>query len=69
VTATPVLSAATLEQWTLFGAHWHLIEISEKHATVELCACTGEPVQRLQTHDPETIHYLRNTGDPNNPVA
>ncbi len=59
---TPPLNAAVLEQWELFGGHWHVMEISEVRTTVELCACTGEPIQRLRSEDPETIAYLREAG-------
>lgn len=58
MTGTPMLSVSVLEQWELFGGHRRLIEISERQVTVELCACTGESLQCLQTHDPETIQYL-----------
>ncbi len=48
-----------LERWLLFGAHWRVIEISNKYAAVDLCTCTGEPVERLRTEDPKVIEYLR----------
>jgi hypothetical protein len=63
VSGGPILSVSVLDRWTLFGGHWRLVEITEKQATVALCACTGEPLQHLQTHDPETIHYLRGASD------
>ena len=59
---TPPLNASVLEQWALFGGHWRVMEISEVRATVELCACTGEPIQRLHSENPETIAYLREAG-------
>ena len=58
MSGTPPLNPPVLEQWTLFGGHWRVIEISREHATVELCACTGEPLERLKTRDAETIRYL-----------
>jgi hypothetical protein len=60
VSGRKLLSVSTLDQWTLFGGRWRLIEISEKQATVEMCACTGEAMERLQTDDPGTIGFLRN---------
>lgn len=63
VSDTPNLSSAALEQWTLFGGHWRLIEIAERFAVVELCACTGEPVQRLRTEVLATVAYLRDAGE------
>jgi hypothetical protein len=59
-----ILSVSALDQWTLSGGHWRLVEITEKQATVAVCACTGEPLQHLQTHDPETIHHLCGASDP-----
>ena len=47
-----------LQRWTLFGGHRHSLNVSDDHAEVELCACTGEPVERLRTTDPDTIDYL-----------
>jgi hypothetical protein len=64
VSGRPILSLSTLDQWTLFGGHWRLVEITEEQATVALCSCTGEPLQQLQTRDPETIDYLRGASDP-----
>lgn len=52
-----------LERWALFGAHWRVLELSDRHAVVELRACTGEPVDRLQSDDPALIGYLR-SADP-----
>ena len=50
-----------LERWRLFGADWRALEISNAHVEVELCACTGEPVERRRSSQPEVIRYLRAT--------
>ncbi|MGH2831321.1 MAG: hypothetical protein ACRDK2_00970 [Solirubrobacteraceae bacterium] len=55
------LTVVDLERWTLFGAHWHVMHLSTDEAVVELCACTGEPVERLQSHDPAVIEHLHMT--------
>jgi hypothetical protein len=36
-----------------------VVDISNQHAVVDLCTCTGEPLERLQTEDPAVIGYLR----------
>lgn len=57
-----------LERWRLFGAQWHVVHLSSEGAVVEFCACTGEPVERLESHDPAVIEHLRTTQadlDPN----
>ena len=47
-----------LERWVLFGAQWRIVELSDDRAVVDLCACTGERVERVETHDPKVIGYL-----------
>lgn len=53
------LTIAELEQWTLFGARWELVESATDHATVDMCSCTGELVERRRTEDPNVIEYVR----------
>lgn len=48
-----------LERWELFGAQWRVVQLSDEHAVVDLCTCTGEPVERLKSADPALIDYLR----------
>ncbi|MGH2914924.1 MAG: hypothetical protein ACRDMX_08045 [Solirubrobacteraceae bacterium] len=48
-----------LERWRLFGAGWRILECSEDRAVYELCACTGETVERRESTDRELIAYLR----------
>lgn len=53
------VTIAELESWVLSGAQWRVLDISRDGAVVEMCACTGEPMQRLRTADPTVIEYLR----------
>jgi hypothetical protein len=53
------LTIDALERWVLFGAQLRIVELTEERAVVELCACTGEPVERLESDDPGLIGYLR----------
>ncbi len=53
------LTIAALERWVLFGAIWRTTEISSEHAIVDLCTCTGELVERRESHDASVIEYLR----------
>lgn len=48
-----------LERWVLSGAQWRVVDISAKHALVDMCACTGEPMERVESGDPSVIGYLR----------
>jgi hypothetical protein len=53
------LTIDDLERWVLFGARWRVVELSDEQAVVDLCACTGEPVERRRSDDPTLIRYLR----------
>lgn len=50
---------AVLERWRHNGADFRVLHLSEQAAIVELLACTGEPVDRLESNDPRLIEYLR----------
>ena len=55
------LTVAHLERWARSGAHWHVVEITNRHAVVDFCECTGVPVERLESGDPDVISYLHGT--------
>ena len=61
---THPLTVDELERWRLFGSHWRIVEISVAGAEVELCTCTGEPVERRRTAEPVVLDYLRSTREP-----
>jgi hypothetical protein len=48
-----------LRRWEDHGAVWRAVHVSDDRAIVDLCACTGEPVDRLESSDPDLIRYLR----------
>ena len=48
-----------LERWVQSGAQWRVVDISREHAVVDMCACTGEPMERVESDDPAVIGYLR----------
>jgi hypothetical protein len=48
-----------VENWTLSGGSWRIVSISNERAVVDLCACTGEPMERLESDDPTVIARLR----------
>ena len=50
---------AILERWSDHGAQYRVVELRADHALVELCTCTGEAVERLESDDPALIAYLR----------
>jgi hypothetical protein len=53
------LTIDALERWAFFGAHWRVVELSDERAVVDLSTCMGEQVERLESHDPTLISYLR----------
>ena len=53
------LTIDALERWVLFGAQWRIVDLSGERAVVDLCTCTGELVERLESDDPALIRYLR----------
>jgi hypothetical protein len=53
------LTIDALERWVLFGAQWRIVDLSGERGVVDLCTCTGEIVERLQSDDPALIRYLR----------
>jgi hypothetical protein len=48
-----------LERWEAYGAVWRAVSVGDEHAVVDLCTCTGEPMDRLESDDPELIRFLR----------
>jgi hypothetical protein len=52
-----------LEAFAMFcsGGRWRVVSISDQQAVVDLCTCTGEPMERLESDDPAVIAHLRST--------
>jgi hypothetical protein len=48
-----------LERWEHHGATWRTVHLSDSKAIVDLCTCFGEPVDRIESEDPDLIAYLR----------
>ena len=48
-----------LESWVRSGAYWRVVDISNDRTVVDLCTCTGEPMERVESSDPAVIDYLR----------
>jgi len=53
------LTIEGLERWVLAGGSWRVVNIAAGRVVVDLCACTGEPMQRVRSEDPAVIGYLR----------
>ena len=48
-----------LTRWEDSGAVWRAVHVSDAKAIVDLCTCTGEPVDRIESSDPALIRLLR----------
>jgi hypothetical protein len=53
------LTLGDLERWELFGATWRVVELSDDRALLDMCACTGQPVERRASGDRALIDYVR----------
>lgn len=49
----------TLRRWEAHGAVWRARWVTDTEAAVDLCSCTGERVDRLQSSDPALVALLR----------
>ncbi len=54
---------AQLEDWELHGATWRALDVREQHVVLELCSCSGEPVDRVESDDHDLIEYVRHYGE------
>ena len=50
---------AELQDWEASGALWKPVEVDHDHAVVDLCTCSGERMERVQTDEPEVIAFVR----------
>jgi hypothetical protein len=48
-----------LEEWERNGAVWHPVEIHAGKAVVDLCSCSGELMERVESEDPEFVDFVR----------
>lgn len=55
----PQVTIQDLESWEQHGAVWRAVEVSDRRAVVDLCSCSGEPMDRVQSEEPELIEFVR----------
>ena len=58
------LTVSELEDWELHGAIWRPLEVTDDRAVVELCSCSGEPMDVVEGDAPELIEFVRARPDP-----
>lgn len=52
------LTSADLSRWEENGATWRVLKADDKGLVVELCTCTGEPVDVVQAA-PDLLELFR----------
>jgi hypothetical protein len=57
--ANAPLTLTDLERWELFGATWRVVELSDDRALLDMCACTGQLVERRESEDRALINHVR----------
>jgi hypothetical protein len=50
---------AELEDWELNGAEWRPVKVDRARAVVDLCSCSGELMERVESTDPQFIEFVR----------
>jgi hypothetical protein len=58
-----------LEDWELNGAVWRPVEIRGGRAVVDLCSCTGELMERVESEDPAFMDLVRARRDEEPPQS
>jgi hypothetical protein len=48
-----------LKRWRDNGAVWRALEVTDELAVIDLCSCTGEPMERVESDAPELIAFVR----------
>ena len=48
-----------LEDWERNGAVWRATEIYPDRAVVDLCSCSGELMDRVESDAPEFVAFVR----------
>jgi hypothetical protein len=48
-----------LGQWQQSGGTVRIVQLTDTSAVVDLCSCTGEPMERWSTVDRESILQIR----------
>jgi hypothetical protein len=48
-----------LERWEDNGATWRPFEVTDRRAVIDLCSCTGEAMERVQSEAEDVIKLAR----------
>lgn len=59
LTSVRQATISELEDWERNGAVWRPVEIHGGKAVVDLCSCTGELMERVESDDATFIQFVR----------
>jgi hypothetical protein len=48
-----------LQDWRLSGATWRAVRVTDERAVIDLCSCSGEPMDRVESDEPDVIEFVR----------
>jgi hypothetical protein len=52
-----------LRDWELNGAVWRPVEVYSDRAVVDLCSCSGELMERVESAEPNFIAFVAERRD------
>jgi hypothetical protein len=55
----PSVTIEDLERWEDNGAMWRPFEVTDTRAVIDLCSCTGEAMERVQSDAEDVIELAR----------
>jgi hypothetical protein len=55
----PSVTIEDLERWEDNGAIWRPFEVTDTRAVIDLCSCTGEAMERVQSDAEDVIEAAR----------
>jgi hypothetical protein len=47
-----------LTRWEDHGAVWRVVDLTDERAVIDLCTCYGEPVDRIESTDPQLLRFV-----------
>jgi hypothetical protein len=55
----PSVTIEDLKRWEDNGAMWRPFEVTDTRAVIDLCSCTGEAMERVQSDAEDVIELAR----------
>jgi hypothetical protein len=52
---SPTVTVEYLQEWEGRGAVWRAVRVSDDRVVIDLCSCSGEPMERVQSDEQELV--------------